>query len=196
MSPKTLHDAQASIQDFLNEAKFCAENGKGFAAMCTVFPVILAISEALDPSLKNNELVPAFVKKMTDKQSWIIAPSKEGTSIADEHLAEKLTHLRNALAHVLSQPVDVILVNKIAEVAGNPTIPPDKWIISTTEFVEAVWDTANGLIETDLSVAFDPKPRGSRAPAEGGAAPWGASASGINLKDSYPSTEDWGSKPA
>ena len=186
MSAKTLLDAQGSVQYFLDEATFCADKGKGFAAMCTVFPVVLAISEALKPLLKNDgERIQAFVKEMPEERSWVVPPSTETNPIPDMRLAEILTDLRNALVHELSQPVGVILINNVAEVVGKSAAPQEKWFIGTTEFAEAVRITANRLIEANPQTPFDPKPRGStpRAPAEGGPAPWGATASATDLRN-------------
>jgi hypothetical protein len=193
MSTKTLLEVQASVQDFLNEARFCAENGKGFAAMCTVFPVILAISEAVNPGLRHDDdLIMAFVASMADKRSWLVAPSKGAIVVTDKELGEILTNLRNALAHALSQPIDVVLVNTVAEVVSNPAAPSDRWFIGTTELVEAVRDAASRLIAANAHMTFDPKPRGTteRAPAVGESAPWGPSASAIDLTNHYPPPDD------
>lgn len=199
MSDKTLHEAQPSIRNFLNEAKFCAENGKGFAAMCTIFPVMMAVSETLEPPSRKNDaqLIQEFVERMTDKKTWWFSLSEEALSITDKDLAKKLSDLRNGLAHALSHSDNIILVNKITEVKDDTELPSDKWFIGTIDFVEAVSESADALIEANPEKNFDPHPRTPRNPSQSGVASWGTSASGIDLKKGFrPSPENLGRKIA
>ena len=46
MSKITLADARKSFEDFIGEARLSARDGRGFAAMCTIFPVVLTAAEA------------------------------------------------------------------------------------------------------------------------------------------------------
>jgi len=200
MSDKTLYDAQPSVRSFLDEAKFCAENGKGFAAMCTVFPVMMAISETLS-QLKNPndaQLIQEFVERMTDKKTWWFSLSEEALSITDKDLAKKLSDLRNGLAHALSHSDNIILVNKIAEIKDVAGLPADKWFIGTIDFVETVCESVDILIEANSGEIFDPNPRKTpRTPSTGGDTLWGPSASGIDLKKGFrPSPENLGRKIA
>jgi hypothetical protein len=163
MTKRTLSDAQTSIERFISEASECAKQELGFAAMSTIFPVILAVSEAVNPSVCGDEnLLKAFVPKMIDKTSWLVAPV---ANLSDDDIATKLARVRNSLAHQLSVPYDVYLVNTSADARAISKKYPDKYVISTVEFVDAIKRTVRRTIQVHPTVAFDPRPRTPRAPA-------------------------------
>ncbi|MFQ5811620.1 MAG: hypothetical protein ACE5I2_00270 [Anaerolineae bacterium] len=166
MTRRTLSDAQRSIERFICEARECAKQELGFAAMSTVFPVILAVSEAVNPSLeKNKNLLGAFVSRMVDKTSWLVAPM---TNLSNDDIATKLADVRDSLAHQLSLPDDVYLTNTSAEAKDLSKKHPNKYIISTVEFVDVVERTIRRIIQAHPAVVFDPRPRTRtpRAPAD------------------------------
>lgn len=164
MTKKTLLDACGSIQRFLLEARQCANQGLGFAAMSTIFPVILAVSEAINPALDGaTSLIRAFVPNMADKTSWLIAPVK---GLSDDDIAEKLAQVRNSIAHELSLPDDMYMTNTYAEARSLSQEHPDKYFISTVEFVNVIQLTVSRLLLAYPHVAFDPDPRTQRSPAD------------------------------
>ena len=112
--------------------------------------------------------------------------------LSDAKLAEKLNGIRNGLVHALSHDSDIIFVCKISEARENPQSPQKKWYLGIVEFVEAVHITANSLIAKHPSAVFDSKT--GRAPSEGSSVPWGSSASGRNLSESDPPTQNFGRK--
>ncbi|MGA9349109.1 MAG: hypothetical protein WBW48_09930 [Anaerolineae bacterium] len=153
---KTLSDAWESIERFILESGRCAGQGCGFAAMLTVFPVILAVSGAVGmvsglPSIE--QLLRAFVSRMVDKTSWLVAPV---TNLSDDDIGAKLAEVRNGLAHQLSLPDDVYLRNTIAEAIDTSKKYPDKYVISTVEFVDVVGRTVRCIIKDNPTVTFDP----------------------------------------
>jgi len=153
---KTLSDARDSVERFILEAERCAGQQCGFAAMLTIFPVILAVSEAVGTAsglLSIEQLLQALVGRMLDKTSWLVAPV---TILSDDDIGAKLAEVRNGLAHQLSLPDDVDLRNTIAEARDASQKYPDKYVISTVEFVDAVGRTVRCIIKDNPTVIFDP----------------------------------------
>ena len=166
MTRRTLSDAQSSIDRFIHEARECAKQELGFAAMSTIFPVMLAVSEAVNPSARTDEnLLRAFVSNMIDKTSWLVVPV---ANLSDDDIARKLAQVRNSLAHQLSLPDDVYLTNTHAEAKDLSKKHPNKYIISTVEFVDVVERTIRRIIQAHPAAVFDPSPRTRtpRAPAD------------------------------
>lgn len=160
---------QRCIADFISEAKLSARDGRGFASMVTIFTVVLAVSESVFQKktkkgrgqFNDGQLIEEFVKQMPDKSSWFIWT---GASMSDTGLAYKLTEVRNGLAHALSVPEDVGLINSVAHLQMNNK---DRLLIGTTQFVDAVEATVDKLTKNNPSVVFDPLKKGSRGPAGG-----------------------------
>lgn len=167
MAKMTLSGSQTqkSISRFIFEAKECAHQELGFAAMQVIFSVILAVSEAVNPNLHRGDerLLKAFVPEMTDKTSWLIAPSG---ILPDNDIAELLNQVRNALAHQLSLPTNVYLVNTRADAEEFSKKHPTRLFISTGEFVSAVESTVHQLVKSHPQAIWDPHPRHPRGPAD------------------------------
>ena len=149
-----LADAKESIDRFLYEARKCAESEYGFAAMLVVFSVILGVSEAVSRKRRNDDLFEWFVSQMSDKESWILLPEFE--KFEEDTIGEKLSDIRNALAHQFSLPVDVVMVNSISEVRWVSKREDHRYYIGTREFVEAVRRTVDKIVKSHPSVVLDP----------------------------------------
>lgn len=172
--PKSLIKIRDIIDRFISEAEQCANQKLGFAAVLTVFPVILAVSEAVanctgslvDSNDENLFLFKQFVPQMSDK-TWLIS-RKSTVNISDDNIAAELNHLRNGLAHGLSQPDYMGLINTRSEVKEflkeNPSV---KRVVCVVEFVEATKVTVNSLIQSHPAAILDANPKGSpRTPAK------------------------------
>jgi hypothetical protein len=165
-------NVQDSIADFISEAKICAQTKRdenqphtlGFASMLTVFSVIASVSES---AFRKEKILPQFQKfvpEMKDKTSWLVAP-KPSPRLSDNRIAEILSRLRNGLTHALSEPSDMMLVGSSTEAVELSKTRPDKFIISTMDFVNAVEETVNKLIAEKPGKKFDPFNKADRDPA-------------------------------
>jgi hypothetical protein len=155
---QTLADAEDSINRFISEARMCAERECGFAAMLTAFPVILGVSEAVSREKTNDALFKWFVSQMDDRDSWILLP--ESVTFEEADVGEKLSDIRDSLAHQFSLPLDVTMVNGIAEVKDVSGRDSDKYFVGTREFVDAVRRTVGKIVESHPDAVLDPHPRG------------------------------------
>jgi hypothetical protein len=163
----TLSDAevQGSIADFISEARQCAQRGHGFAAMSTIFNVVLAVSEAVNGGrASNKDLFQLFVPQLTDKTSWLV---KSGASPSDNDIASILEGIRNGMAHALSMPVRVMLVNTIIDARATAKSYPDNYVVSTTDFVDVVVKTVAELSRRYSKAQFDRNGGSRRGPATG-----------------------------
>jgi hypothetical protein len=178
----TLAEAQKSIERFIKEARQCAQQELGFASLCTLMPVVLSVSEALNPSPKSDkELIGAFVSEMSDTDSWIVAQLTHlSGQLGKAYAAEKLSDIRNGLAHSLSLPTDVLLANTNADAITLAQEFPNACVVSTTGLIDAVEETVQRLVQDCGPVTFDPRGRGTRNPAER-IESWSVSASGANV---------------
>ena len=161
----TLWDAQGSINRFVYEARECAARQLGFACLSTLFSVVLAVGEAIHPGRANDEqLVEVFVMAMSDKSSWLATGSPPPS---DSALAKQLVGVRNAMAHELSLPFNVLLANSNEEAVLISAANPGKAVISTAGLTQAVGETAEDLVRKYPAALFDPLPRlGPRGPAD------------------------------
>ena len=186
--PRTLANARVSIDRFIFEAEECARQKLGFAAMSTIFPVILSVSEAVvgkhigtltrhdDKNLFEN-----FVPRMVDKD-WLI--SRSSTVFSNKDIATDLSQIRDGLAHQMSLPNHVGMINTKSEakefLKANPTTSR---IISVEEFIKAVQATIDVMVKNYPDAALDPNPRGtSRSLATRVVLPSGASGSPASRK--------------
>jgi hypothetical protein len=160
---QTLADVEASINRFISEARMCAEGQCGFAAMLTAFPVILGVSEAVSGKQTNDALFKWFMSQMDDRDSWILLP--ESVTFEEADVGEKLSHIRDSLAHQFSLPLDVVMVNSIAEVKDMPGRDSDKYFVGTREFVDAIQRTVGKIVESHPDAVLDPHPRDVRGAA-------------------------------
>ncbi|GIK39127.1 MAG: hypothetical protein BroJett011_29600 [Chloroflexota bacterium] len=172
---KTLIDTQKSINDFLTEANTCALQKLGFAAMLIVFPVILSVSEALErakapssagQSYPDKDLFKEFVPRMADN-SWLVLRDPN-SSLSNQDIAIDLSNVRDDLAHQLSLPKHIGMINIKSEAKeyfkDHPGIAR---VISVLEFVQEVSRTVDSVIKMYPTVPFDPNPKGNpRSPAE------------------------------
>ena len=155
---RTLSDpvTQDSIKRFILEARESARGREqqrfGFAAMLTVFPVILAVSEAVNGRQSNKELIIAFVHQMIDKTSWLLAPR---SNLSDDDIGTKLAEVRDSLAHQLSLTPEILLDNTNEEAEEISEIYRDKYIISTKEFIDAAEGTVCRVSKTHPDVPWD-----------------------------------------
>ena len=165
---QTLISVQENIQRFIDEARKCAKADLGFASLLTIFPVILGISEAIlnerltieklrKKSVTTKNIMEVFTAKMPDKKSWIFHQSSGGTS--DSEIIEKITQIRDGLAHQLSLPIDVKLINNNNDAQRLSTVEPNFYIISTVGFIDAVETTVETIIRENPDLIFDPHPR-------------------------------------
>lgn len=170
--PRKLVNTKDTIDRFIYEAEQCAKQELGFAAMLTIFPVMLSISEAVAKhtgklSISDSNDLPLFqefVPYMTDK-TWL--RSRKKVSLSDNDIAEELYHLRNALTHELSEPNYIGLINTEPEVKEflkeNPKVTR---AVCVVEFVEAVKVTVEMLVKKYSHADLDLNPKIPRSPAK------------------------------
>ncbi len=152
MRELTLPDAevQRALGLFLTQARICAKTphaGKGsilgVAAMCTVFPCLLAVGEALAREQKdygnnpvpNRDVVEAFLARMNDR-AWLISP--DGVVCSDTAICRVLGNIRHGLAHAVSMPKDTSLISRKSAAQKSPL---SNWKIIVPDFVKAVEET-------------------------------------------------------
>jgi hypothetical protein len=180
---KTLLGARSSIDRFIAEAEECAKQKMGFAAMSTVFAVMLSVSEAIGKhsgtltSYDDKSLFDNFVPKIADK-TWLMSRSPT-TVLSDENIATELSKIRDGLAHQMSLPDYVGMVNTKSEAKEFLKVnPTTSRIISVVEFIEAVKATVDAMVKDYPDAALDSNPRGTpRSPATRVVLPSGASGS-------------------
>ena len=164
---------QEALQYFVDEARICAQPTDqegmilGIAAMCTIFPCIMVLGEALANGEISKEIVDSFYEEMPDKRKWIFPP--EGARHNDETIRGLLLRLRHGLAHAVSMPDEIALVSSRQD-AGTST--GDRWCIIVPDFVEAVDETIKRLTETRPCLSLKRIMRGDRGfvevqPSEG-----------------------------
>lgn len=101
MPQATLLSAERSLQDFITEARSCALEGKGFASMLTILPVLLAVGEADTSEEGMKTQIRSFVNDSGSYRSWLL---HEGPDQSVEQIIDFIYHLRNSLAHNASTP--------------------------------------------------------------------------------------------
>ena len=152
-----------SISHLVREARICAAtelemNGEirvlGFAAMLTIFPVMNSISEAILETRRIEDIIPHFVKEMSNSSSWLIrSPS---CSDSDESV---IKNVRNGLVHAMSLPPQILLTKNSTDARTYMDENPGKYdcIIGIEQFIDDVERTANRLVNDNPEIDFDPK---------------------------------------
>lgn len=169
---KMISSAQPCLESFIREAEECAGQCMGFAAMSTVFAVVLSVAQAVGEhsgelkSTTDKSLVNYFVRQMADR-SWMV-PRPPGKPLSEQDIATDLHHTRDSLAHQLSLPVHIGMINVESEAkqffSDNPSV---KRLVSVTEFVAAVKATVGDMTRKFPMAVLDVDPRGvRRLPAE------------------------------
>ncbi len=149
-----LGQVQEHIDRFVREARKCAQCEMGFAATLTIFPVVLGVSEAIAGRERPDlDLIESFLREMPDPSGWMVMP--QSTANLTPIIAEKLAGVRNGLAHASSLPSDVRLANDMEDAARHSKQHPSSYIVSVTDFVEAVEITAANLIKLHPDATFD-----------------------------------------
>ena len=92
---------------------------------------------------------------MTSKTSWLVIPQNRPTP-TDEDIAKKLNELRDGLSHQMSGPEDVILADSIKRAKRMRKDNPQKYVISTLDFVDTVDTTVKKLILRYPKTVMDP----------------------------------------
>lgn len=168
---QTLLSASSDIDYFIAEAEECAKQKRGLAAISTIFPVILSVSEAIGRhsgtlvSYDNKSLFENFVRKMDDK-SWLISRLPQ-TVLTDEDIATELSHIRDSLAHQISLPDYVGMINTKSEAKEFlKEHHKTSRVLSVAEFVTAVKATVSEIIKKHPHAVLDSNPQGiARLPA-------------------------------
>jgi len=155
--PKTLSDARTSIERFMKEARCCAVCELGFSAMLTAFSVMLALQEAIVGPSGIDNLIGGFVRLMNAKNKWFHSAT---ATPSDQVISDALTELRNALAHELSMPTGVKIVNVAAQAATALQQWPGSHVVSVEEFVEDVGATALVIVAAYPNTVMDPTQSG------------------------------------
>jgi hypothetical protein len=150
--PNTLSDAKASIERFTEEALCCAACELGFAALLTAFAVLLAVEEAVLTTSRVDDLIEGFVPAMKSKNRWFHSPVATPT---DQVIAGALVELRNALAHELSMPTGIKMVNTASQAATAQQQWPGSHVVSVVEFVEGVRTTALAIVAANPNAVMD-----------------------------------------
>ena len=160
----TLIDATRSLDRFIVEAKECAQREMGFAAMLTIFPVMLSVSEVETPEENMRPLIRSFVSRVDDYRSWLL---HEGTNLNTEDLITLIYELRNGLAHNASTPEGVYLVKSINGLDATQEECRGKKLVGIIEFIRTIEMYVQIMIAERRGAVYDPNRRGSpRGPAE------------------------------
>jgi len=152
---RTLSQVADAANYFLDEAERCSrsEPVMGFAAMTTALACVIAIGEALvgQPRSQDHACINAFCKKMTSLDWLLSSPTNQAQQ---QSPADILWNVRNALAHALSLPSNVVLVPTKASYADYSA----KFEIGIVPslFVEAVRKTIKEVISQQPTITFDP----------------------------------------
>lgn len=154
---QTLADISDGLHRFLLEAEKCAEQEYGFAAMLTVFPVMLGIAEAMQGPTSNASLLTWFVSRMDGVGSWMLSPT--GTEASPNVVGEKLADIRDSLAHQFSLPSDVVMANCLNDAQQIAEKSPEVYVLATRDIVREVGRTAHRIVEENPRRRFDPHKR-------------------------------------
>lgn len=143
-----LKDSELKIIRFIEEALISLDHECGFPAMLTILSVILAISESIFPSdrkIPDKELMSFFITKMDDK-SWLT--KNENVETTDEELSDILIRTRDGLAHQISLPLGVILVEDLSLIYDS-NIEDYDYIIAVRELIYSVRQTIYNIINDE-----------------------------------------------
>lgn len=155
---ETFKRAKPSVRRFAREARQCANEDLGFAAMLSPFPLVLSLAEAIaktnNTGMNEGSLFSFIVERMPDPSGWMLKP--KGGDFTTGTIALKLRTVRDGLTHQMSVPEDVILATTRRRANILARAKPSKYIIITTHFVAAARNTALRLIEEYPEVRFDP----------------------------------------
>jgi hypothetical protein len=165
MSKITLWDAKKSLEIFIGEARWCAKQEKGFSAMLTTFPVILAVGEAETSTNDMEHQLDSFVSQSPSYRSWLL---HGGEDLSKKEICDLLYKLRNALAHNASTPENIYLVKSLKEAEGQIKNYGSKKFVGVIEFIDAVESYVQSVLKQKATVTFDPRPRAARRPARVG----------------------------
>lgn len=165
MCKVTLWEAKKSLAIFISEARWCADQEKGFAAMLTIFPVILAVGEADTLASEMEHQLESFINQSPSYRSWLL---HEEEDLPTEEIVSLLYKLRNALAHNASTPESIYLVKSIKDAKEELKDYGDKKFVGVIEFIDAVESYVQSVLKQKATVTFDPRPRAARRPARVG----------------------------
>jgi hypothetical protein len=156
--PKQFKDVEESVKTFAREARWCAKKDRGFAAMLTIFPPILGLTESL---LKGQGLKKSWPEKflfLADRlpvaSGWMVGPPD--AVLSKDVVGPKLKSVRDSLAHQMSLPKDVDLATTRRRAERLARANPSKYVIITTDFVSGARSTALRMIRDYPTVRFDP----------------------------------------
>jgi hypothetical protein len=155
---QTLADISDGLHRFLLEAEECAEQEYGFAAMLTLFPVMLGIAEAMQGPTSNARLLTWFVSRMDGVGSWMLSPT--GTQASASVVGKKLADIRDSLAHQFSLPSDVMMANCLNDAQRIAENRPEVYVLATRDTVREVGTTAQKIVAEHPKRRFDPDKRG------------------------------------
>jgi hypothetical protein len=165
MCKVTLQSARQSLDDFVAEARSCASEGRGFASMLTIFPVLLAVGEADTSEEGMRKHIRSFVNSYGTYRDWLV---HEGPDLSPDQIVDFIYDLRNALAHNASTPERTYLVQSATDAKPQlVNIGQDKFL-GVKEFVEAVNSYVHGALKRKPEAIFDHKHRTERGPATAG----------------------------
>ncbi len=151
-----------SITHLVVEARKCAateleisgvKRVLGFAAMLTIFPIMNSISEAIRKTRRIEDIIPHFVKAMSNSSSWLIkSPSCSDTD------KSVILNIRNGLVHAMSLPPRIHLAKNSndAKVIMNENVGKNYCIIDIEQFLDDVEQTAIRLVNDNPELNLDP----------------------------------------
>jgi hypothetical protein len=161
----TLLSAKRSLEDFIGEARFCASEGKGFASMLTILPVLLAVGEADTSEEGMKKQIRGFASGYPAYRKWLL---HEGSDLSTDQVVDYIYDLRNALAHNASTPEKTYLVKSVRGAESLLKPKGENMYVGVTEFIEAVDSYVKTTLNKKPTATFDPIFRKKRGPAEAG----------------------------
>ena len=158
MSKKKLgsEEVKKSIKHLIHEARICAETEVkintdqekgvlGFAAMLTIFPVMISVSEAISGQRGEvNKPINDFATRMKNDNRWLITPLSSPQNIKHDTLVD----IRNGLVHAVSLRPRTLLTKNITEAQVYWVDGPGKYdcIIGIKEFIDEVGRTVDRIV--------------------------------------------------
>jgi hypothetical protein len=171
-----LKDVQPTLERFLVEAETCAKQELGFAAISTALSIILAVGETFHQTHtakrtkdRDRIAIKHFVKHMRDR-AWYVKTRSPKSDLSDEELSIILAEVRNGIAHQLSLPLHIGMVNNKEQLKAIHQLGPNVLdALCVQEFVHSVRAAVADIVEQRPTAVLDFNSQNlafKRAPAE------------------------------
>lgn len=157
---KKVIDAKKAFEGFIEEAKKCADNGLGAAAMLVAFSALVAAADADTQSDDLKKQIRAFVDdQYSSYGNWFI---HQDPRLAKDSLADWLYNFRNGMSHVVSMPHGLAIVFNREN--AQLDFSEYKMFIDIDKFISAVQNYIKNVMSRKPNDEFDKNKRANAAP--------------------------------